>query len=212
MKIAIPSCFSLSIDDRRWFVLRVRAGMEDDVFAKLTALGYDAYLPRRRYDQQNRRMRVWVERNVPALPGYLFLVHPRKGGTVDDWTELTGNGDSRGINGALGPLGSHDGPLRVPGRIIEAVLADEFGSVYDETAAGKRARGENDRTRLERRFPVGADFSITEGPFSGFMTKVDELTHDDRVKGLVDIFGRLTPVVFEPDHLGEAPRRRKNAA
>lgn len=206
MKISVPSCFSLSLEERRWFVLRVRAGQEDAIFADLTDKGYDVYLPRRRYDQQNRRMRVWVERNVPALPGYLFLVHPRKGGTVDDWSEVSG------INGVVGPLNGHDGPLRIPSAVIETVLADEFGSVYDETAAGRRARGESERARLERQFPAGGKFPVTEGPFAGFMAQVDELTHDDRIKALVDIFGRMTPITFDPQHLGEAQKRGKAAA
>lgn len=206
MKISVPSCFSLSIDDRRWFVLMIKGGMEDAVFAELSAKGYDVYLPRRRFDQHHRRNRVWVEKNAPALPGYAFIVHPRKTGVIDDWTEVSG------VNGVRGPLAGHDGPLRIPGAVVETVLADEFNSVYDETAAGKRAKGESERANLERRFPLGSSMLVAEGPFAGFMAEVDELTHDDRIKALVDLFGRMTPIVFDPGHLGEPTKKRKKAA
>jgi transcriptional antiterminator NusG len=214
MKISVAACMTISVDDKRWFVLRVRAGMEDGIFAELGAKGYDVYLPRRRYDKENRRMRVIVERTAPLLPGYLFLVHPRKDRPADDWREVVGDPHDPdiGIAGVLGPLKGHDGPLRVPASVIEIIIEEEFASVYDETKGGKRARGETDRDKLERRFQVGRQFSVKDGPFSGFLAEVEKLTHDDRVKALVNIFGRMTPVEFEPDQLESPPHKRPQCA
>ncbi|MFC3208186.1 transcription termination/antitermination protein NusG [Aquamicrobium soli] len=203
MKIKVPNCMAVTIQDRRWFVVRVKGGMADSVFAELREAGYDVYLPRRRYDKQNRRLRVLTERSEPLMPNYVFIVHPRPEQVADDWSEV------RGINGVVGPLKGAVGPLLIPAKVIEVMMTAEFEGVYDETKAAKRARGETDRSRLEKRFGIGRQFIVTEGPFATFLAEVETLTHDDRVKALVNIFGRMTPVEFEPDHLEDLPKKRK---
>lgn len=206
MKIKVPNCMAVTVQDRRWFVVRVKGGMADGVFAELHEAGYDVYLPRRRYDRFNRRMNVTVEWSEPLLPGYLFVVHPRKGQPVDDWTEV------RAINGVVAPLGTGSGPLVIPPPVIEAIITAEFESVYDDTKAARKARGETDRHRLEQRFEIGRKFRVNDGPFVSFLAEVEQITHDDRVKALVEIFGRMTPVEFDPDQLEDLPKKGKRKA
>jgi transcription antitermination factor NusG len=214
MKIAVPGCMSLAVDDRRWFVLRLRtaynlslrAGSTDLAFAALKELGYDVYLPRRRFDRFDRRLRVTAEWSEPLMPGYLFVVHPRPSQPLDDWTEV------RAIDGVLGPLGGVDGPLRIPARVVESILTAEFESAYDETKAAKKYRGETSRSAMEKRFARGKSFRVKGGPFASFMAKVDSLTHHDRVKMLIDIFGQMVPVEMDPEQLEEvAPKPGKAA-
>lgn len=204
MKITIPGCASITVQDRRWFVLRMmttfdlslRAGTTDLVFAELKALGYDAYVPRRRLDKWNRQKRVMAEWSEPLMPGYLFIVHPRPGKAVDDWSEV------RGIKGVLGPLGDSDKPLLIPSKVVEVMMSAEFASTYDETTAGRRVRGETDRQRLEKKFAPGKRFMIDDGPFASFVAEIEEMTHENRVKALVKIFGRLVVVDLEIGQLG----------
>jgi transcription antitermination factor NusG len=214
MKIAVPGCMSLAVDDRRWFVLRLsaaynlslRAGSTDLAFAALKEAGYDVYLPRRRFDRFNRRINVTAEWSEPLMPGYLFIVHPRLGQQADDWTEV------RAIDGVLGPLGSVGGPLRIPARVVESLMTAEFESVYDETKAAKKYRGETSRSAMEKRFARGKTFRVKDGPFGSFMAKADRLTHHDRVKMLIDIFGQMVPVEMETEQLEEvAPNSGKAA-
>lgn len=186
---------SLAVHDRRWFVLRVKGGTDDDVFAELLSLGYEAYLPRSRTDKFNRRVRVLAERTNPLMPGYLFVVHPRIGQALDDWTEV------RSIKGVRAPIGTADGPLPIPCPVVEALMSSEFDSVYDDTKAAKIMRGETTNAALAKRFKHGARVKVTDGPFASFCAQVDKLTTADRVKALVDIFGRLVPVEFEPEQL-----------
>ncbi len=202
MKIRVPGCMHVTVADRRWFALRVKGGTADAVFAELKEIGYDVYLPRSRFDRFNRRMRVMVEWSEPLLPGYLFVVHPRAGHPVDDWAEV------RAVKEVVAPLGSTTAPLQIPAAVIEAIMTAEFESAYDETRAAKKARGETERHRLETRFPSGRRFVVNDGPFASFIAQVDGLTHDDRVKALVGIFGRLTPVQFEPTQLDDLPKKR----
>ncbi|MEQ1955993.1 transcription termination/antitermination protein NusG [Mesorhizobium yinganensis] len=181
MKITIPGCVTITALTLRWYVLELRGGMADSVFADLTKLGYDAYLPRRRIDKYNRRMRVMAERSEPLLPGYLFVAHPRPGKPADDWTEVDK------IKGVRGRLKTQLGPVVIPHAVIEVIMRMEFESAYDDTQAGKRFRGESDRDKLEARFPVGASFRVIDGPFSSFLAEVETLTHDGKVKALIDV-------------------------
>jgi transcription antitermination factor NusG len=197
---------AVTVQDCRWFVVRVKGGMADGIFAELREAGYDVYLPRRRYDKTNRRLRIIAERSEPLMPNYVFVVHPRPDQTADDWTEV------RGINGVVGPLKGAIGPLLIPASVIEVMMTAEFEGIYDDTKSAKRARGETGRNRLEQRFEIGRQFRVTEGPFASFFAEVETLTHDDRVKALVNIFGRMTPVEFEPDHLEDPPKKGKRKA
>ncbi|WP_442580736.1 transcription termination/antitermination protein NusG [Mesorhizobium sp. ASY16-5R] len=195
MKITIPGCVSITALSLRWFVLRIRGGMADPVFGELSHLGYDAYLPRRRIDKYNRRMRVMAERSEPLLPGYIFVAHPRTGKPVDDWSEVDG------INGVQGRLKGSKGPLIIPQAVIEIIMRMEFESAYDDTVAGKKFRGEGERDKLQARFPVGASFRVVEGPFASFLAEVKLLTHDGKVKALIEVFKRLVPAEFMQDQL-----------
>lgn len=205
MKITVPRCLTISVPARRWFVLRVRPSYADGIFDKLAESGYSAYLPRHRYDKFNRRMRVIAERSNPLLPGYLFVVHPRPGQNVDDWSEV------RAIEGVMGPLTDERGPLLLPEVLVEKITTAEFSSAYDDTQAAKKMRGETERAKMEVRFKPGAPFQVNDGPFASFLGVVDSLTEDDRVKMLLDIFGRLVPVDFNADQLDDPPSKPRAA-
>lgn len=214
MKIKVPGCMALTIPSRRWFVLRLRttynltlkAGSTDVAFAALKELGYDVYLPRRRLDRFNRRKNVTVEWSEPLLPGYLFIVHPRPGHAVDDWDEV------RGVDGVIAPLRGERGPLLIPDAVIEAIMTAEFASTYDETTDARRARGETRRAGLEKRFPPGRLFQVTDGPFASFLAEVESLTQQDRVKALLNIFGQMVPAEFDPKQLQEVEPGKGRAA
>ncbi len=215
MKIKVPGCVELAVGDRRWFALRLRtaynltlkAGATDLAFAALKDAGYDVYLPRRHFDRHNRRLRVMAEWSEPLLPGYLFIVHPRAGQVVDDWTEV------RSIDGVIGPLKGEHGPLLIPAGVVEAMMTAEFASVYDETVAAKKVRGETHRHRLQKRFEPGKSFLVKDGPFASFLAQVDSLTHQDRVRALLDIFGQMVPAEFDPDQLEDIdPKTGKSRA
>lgn len=53
---------------------------------------------------------------------------------------------------------------------------------------------------------------MTEGPFASFLAEVETLTLDDRVKALVNTFGRMTPVEFDLDHLEDLSKKGKRKA
>lgn len=206
MKLTVPHCMAVTVGDHRWFALRIRGGYADDIFAKLRKAGYDVYVPRRRYDRHQRRMRVIAEWSEPLMTNYMFVVHPRIGQPLDDWTEV------RAVKGVVGPLGGDAGPMLIPPGVIEAMTTAEFEGLYDETAAAKKLRGETERDKLEKRFVAGKSFRVKDGPFASFLAEVEDLTHDDRVRALVSIFGRLTPVELQPGQLEEVQKKGRHRA
>lgn len=206
MNITIPGCMSLAVHDRRWFVLRVRSGIEDEVFLKLLESGYEAYLPRSRTDKFNRRVRVIAEKTNPLMPGYLFVVHPRKDQPADNWMEI------ESMRGFIDKLRGENGPLLIPCAVVEALMSCEFESAYDDTRAAKQMRGETNHQALAKTYRPGRRFTVKDGPFASFLAVVETLTREDRVKALIDIFGRLVPVEFEPEQLEPAPAKTKPAA
>jgi hypothetical protein len=81
------------------------------------------------------------------------------------------------------------GPLTVPSELLQA-FADAI------TLHGAPARG-------PLAFEFGQRVRVLDGPFASFSATVEAVS-DERVRGLVDIFGRLTPVEFEPGQLEAA--------
>ncbi len=55
-----------------------------------------------------------------------------------------------------------------------------------------------EQPKFEARFVVGDSVRITDGPFSDFLSKVDEVNDEQgKVKVLVSVFGRETPVELD---------------
>ncbi|ATU91434.1 transcription termination/antitermination protein NusG [Phyllobacterium zundukense] len=68
----------------------------------------------------------------------------------------------------------------------------------------EEARSKKEQT--QREFSPGRSIFVTErgNPFATFGGIVDEVTNAGRAIALIDIFGRLTPVEFEPRQLTPA--------
>jgi hypothetical protein len=80
------------------------------------------------------------------------------------------------------------GPVVVPAPLLQA-FADAV------TLHGVEARPSP--------FAAGQRVRVTNGPFEGLSGLVEHV-EDSRVRGLVELFGRLTPVEFEPEQLEAA--------
>ena len=113
-----------------------------------------------------------VERKV--FPGYVLI----KMILTDDTWHLIRN--IRGVTGFVGTANNEPIPLTE-----EEVLA--LGM---------------ERREIVVRYNVGDQVKITDGPLEGFIGTVDELEPDkDRVRVVVSMFGRETPVDLELDQV-----------
>ena len=182
--------------DADWYVLRSRGGCELLAAQELHDGGFDAYVPQRRIKNFVRRQRLLINQHRPLMPGYLFLATEM--GRPVDWGAIRDNKRMRHVGRPLRNAGGF--ALRVPGKLIVKINEDEIAGKFDETGATKR----QNHAKLEERFAPGREFRIEEGPFIGFRALVEGVTASDRVKALVEIFGRMSTVEFDPEQLAAA--------
>src|SRR5262249_25769271 len=118
---------------------------------------------------------------APLFPRYLFV---RFDMGRDGWREIF---DYAGIGGLVCAGG-------LPVRVYDSYVLLFQGQGVDGSTPGKR--------EAKLVFAFGSRVRVTEGPFAGFEASVDkrlelpieEIDADTRIRVVVDIFGRGTPV------------------
>jgi transcriptional antiterminator NusG len=137
---------------------------------------YEVVIPMEDYVDFKNGKRVVSQRKM--FPGYL-LVRAELDDTA--WFVI------RNTPGVTGFVGQGAKPSPLPKRDVEAFLMPK-GS---EEQVASRAK-----PRLE--FEMGETVRVKEGPFADFSGEVIELNEDQlKLKVLVNIFGRETPVELE---------------
>ncbi len=170
----------------RWYVVHTYAGYENKVKSNLQSRIssmnmedriYEVVIPMEDVVEFKGGKKVVVQRKV--FPGYLLC---RCELDDDSWSVIR---QTPGVTGFVGP-GTKPTPLSQSE--VEGIL-----QVRDETVEGPKRQA---RARLE--FEVGDTVRVKEGPFADFTGQVVEINEDQlRLKVLVNIFGRETPVELE---------------
>ncbi len=170
----------------RWFVVHTQSGYEKKVKQNLEArivsmnaedAIYEVVIPMEDYVDFRNGKRVVAQRKM--FPGYL-LVRAQ----LDDqaWFVI------RNTPGVTGFVGQGAKPSPLPRRDVESFLMPKGGT---EEQVAQRAK-----PRLE--YEIGETVRVKEGPFADFSGEVIELNEDQlKLKVLVNIFGRETPVELE---------------
>jgi transcription termination/antitermination protein NusG len=170
----------------RWFVVHTQSGYEKKVKQNLEArivsmnaedAIYEVVIPMEDYVDFRNGKRVVAQRKM--FPGYL-LVRAQ----LDDqaWFVI------RNTPGVTGFVGQGAKPSPLPRRDVESFLVPKGGT---EEQVAQRAK-----PRLE--YEIGETVRVKEGPFADFSGEVIELNEDQlKLKVLVNIFGRETPVELE---------------
>ena len=171
----------------RWFVVHTQSGYEKKVKQNLEArivsmnaeeAVYEVVIPMEDYVDFKNGKRVVAQRKM--FPGYL-LVRAQLDDTA--WFVI------RNTPGVTGFVGQGAKPSPLPRRDVEAFLVPKGGG--DAEPAATRAK-----PRLE--YEVGETVRVKEGPFADFSGEVIEINEDQlKLKVLVNIFGRETPVELE---------------
>jgi transcriptional antiterminator NusG len=170
----------------RWFVVHTQSGYEKKVKQNLEArivsmnaedAIYEVVIPMEDYVDFRNGKRVVAQRKM--FPGYLLVR-----ATLDDqaWFVI------RNTPGVTGFVGQGAKPSPLPRRDVESFLMPKGGT---EEQVAQRAK-----PRLE--YEIGETVRVKEGPFADFSGEVIELNEDQlKLKVLVNIFGRETPVELE---------------
>ncbi|MFF5716246.1 transcription termination/antitermination protein NusG [Streptomyces buecherae] len=185
-----------------WYVIHTYAGYENRVKTNLeqraVSLNVEDYIfqaevPQEEVVQIKNGDRRTVRQN--KLPGYVLV---RMDLTNESW------GVVRNTPGVTGFVGNAYDPYPLTLDEIVKMLAPEA-----EEAAAKAAAAESGLPAPSRKvevqvldFEVGDSVTVTDGPFATLQATINEINADSKkVKGLVEIFGRETPVELSFDQI-----------
>jgi transcriptional antiterminator NusG len=170
----------------KWFVVHTQSGYEKKVKQNLEARTssmnmegriHEVVIPMEDVIEFKNGKKVVVQKKM--FPGYLLV---RCHLDDDSWYVI------RNTPGVTGFVGQGTKPSPLPRRDVEAFLQVK---VEGEDQPAKKGR-----PRLE--YEVGETVRVKEGPFAEFTGEIVEINEDQlKLKVLVNIFGRETPVELE---------------
>jgi len=185
-----------------WYVIHTYAGYENRVKTNLEQRAvslnvedfiFQAEVPQEEVPQIKNGERKTIRQN--KLPGYVLV---RMDLTNESW------GVVRNTPGVTGFVGNAYDPYPLTLDEIVKMLAPEA----EEKAAREAAEAEGKpvpQRKVEVQvldFEVGDSVTVTDGPFATLQATINEINPDSKkVKGLVEIFGRETPVELSFDQI-----------
>jgi len=169
-----------------WFVVHTYAGYENKVKSNLESRIQSMNMEERIYEvvipvedviEFKSGKRVVVQKKV--FPGYLLV---RLELDDDSWYVV------RNTPGVTGFVGHGSKPVPLSRADVETFLG--------VLAEGEEPAPKKTRPRLE--YELGESVRVKEGPFADFSGQIAEINEDQlKLKVLVNIFGRETPVELE---------------
>lgn len=166
---------------RRWYVATTKSNCEMLADRELRKQGFRSFSPRVRERQVVRRKFSEGVRHVvrPYFPNYIFVNFDQD---RDRWSPIK---STKGITRLIS-----QGELLVPVRrgVIEALVesSGDENFLIDERV-----------DEVIRQLCPGDQVRIVAGAFSGFEGSVESLVKGDRVRVMLQVFGRDNPVVLE---------------
>nr|WP_281352249.1 transcription termination/antitermination protein NusG [Phytoactinopolyspora alkaliphila] len=168
-----------------WFVVQTYSGMENRVRLNLEnriiSLNMEDYIfeievPTEEVAEIKGGQRRMVKRN--RFPGYVLV---RMEMTDESWAAV------RHTPAVTGFVGHGNQPLPLSLAEVERWLAPEFEQPVEKTTEKRPVEVVD--------FQVGDSVMVVDGPFATLHATINEINPDSqKVKGLVEIFGRETPV------------------
>src|SRR5271155_5022985 len=170
----------------RWYVVHTYSGYENKVRSNLANVVasrgmedrvFEVVIPMEDVVEFKAGKKVTVQKKV--FPGYLMV---RCDLDDDTWGAIR---NTPGVTGFVGP-GTKPTPL--PRSEVETILQVK--------ADGVETPSKRSRPRLE--YEIDETVRVKEGPFADFSGQISEINEDQlKLKVLVNIFGRETPVELE---------------
>jgi transcriptional antiterminator NusG len=177
-----------------WFVIHTYSGMENRVKANLenriTSLNMEDYIhevvvPTEEVAEIKNGQRKLVKRTV--LPGYVLV---RMDLTDESWAAV------RHTPSVTGFVGHSHQPVPLSLTEVENMLAPAVVAQSEAAAPEQTSGGAQPKRKTEvADFDVSDSVMVVDGPFATLHATITEINADtQRVKALVEIFGRETPV------------------
>nr|WP_086019966.1 transcription termination/antitermination protein NusG [Wenjunlia vitaminophila] len=184
-----------------WYVIHTYAGYENRVKSNLetraVSLNMEEYIfqaevPQEEVVQIKNGDRKTIRQN--KLPGYVLV---RMDLTNESW------GVVRNTPGVTGFVGNAYDPFPLTLDEVVKMLAPEVEERAAAAAAEGGAAVPSRKVEVQvLDFEVGDSVTVTDGPFATLQATINEINADSKkVKGLVEIFGRETPVELSFDQI-----------
>ena len=173
----------------KWFVIHTYSGYENKVKGNLENVivsramedsVFEIVIPMEDVVEFKGGKKVTVSKKV--FPGYILIRT-----FLDDevWAAVKG---TPGVTGFVGPTGAK--PVPLPRDEVEGILGVEV--------IGGEAPVSTKRSRPRLEYEINETVRVKEGPFADFSGQIAEINEDQlKLKVLVNIFGRETPVELE---------------
>ncbi|MFD1825086.1 MULTISPECIES: transcription termination/antitermination protein NusG [Mumia] len=179
-----------------WYVVHTYSGMENRVKSNLenriTSMHMEDYIfevvvPTEEVAEIKNGQRKLVKRTV--LPGYVLV---RMDLTDESWSTV------RNTPSVTGFVGNAHQPVPLTLAEVESMLAPavEAQAAVDAPATASSSTAQSQAPKVEfTDFSVGDSVMVVDGPFATLHATITEINVDaQRVRALVEIFGRETPV------------------
>ena len=177
-----------------WFVVHTYSGMENRVKANLenriTSLNMEDYIhevivPTEEVAEIKNGQRKLVKRTV--LPGYVLV---RMDLTDESWAAV------RHTPSVTGFVGHSHQPVPLSLDEVESMLAPAVAAAAEAEAPEQVGAAGATKKKVEvADFDVSDSVMVVDGPFATLHATITEINAESqRVKALVEIFGRETPV------------------
>lgn len=173
-----------------WFVVQTYSGMENRVRtnleSRIVSLNMEDYIfevevPQEEVAEIRSGQRKLVKRN--RFPGYVLV---RMEMTDESWAAV------RHTPAVTGFVGHTHQPIPLTLDEVERWLAPD---VTEEVKPAEREEASSSPQVEVLDFEVGDSVMVIDGPFATLHATINEINADSqKVKGLVEIFGRETPV------------------
>ena len=173
-----------------WYVVHTYSGMENRVLQNLenrvSSLNMEDYIyeiivPTEEVTEIRNGQRKQVKRTV--LPGYVLV---RMDMTDESWSTV------RHTPSVTGFVGHSNSPVPLSLDEVEKMLAPAVVAAATASSEGPTRR----KKKIEvADFAVGDSVMVVDGPFAGVHATITEINvNNQRLKALVEILGRETPV------------------
>jgi len=172
-----------------WFAVVCNPARERKALQAIEGLGMlHAYLPVFatvvKVGGRSRKEVAVVER--PVFPGYLFVAS-KLGEFHSHWLQ--------GLNGVERIMRGPEGrPLAIPHEIVAEIMRRDCDGRFDLRPQAARNGLAKPRDLTETGFEAGEVVSVGSGPLAGLTGTIEALASGAKLRVMLDIFGRPTPV------------------
>ncbi|HAM21936.1 MAG TPA: transcription termination/antitermination protein NusG [Actinobacteria bacterium] len=179
-----------------WYVIHSYAGYENKVKANIESrartLDMEDYIfqvevPIEEVVEIKQGQRKTVKRN--KFPGYVLVRMDLTDKSVDAW------GTVRHTPGVTGFVGQAHDPIPLTLDEVVRILAPEPEAPTGQVAASGKGAEQEASKPAEIDVSIGDSVTVIDGPFATLHATISEINIDaQKITGLVEIFGRETPV------------------